>query len=614
MRKTILTLTFAVSGMLSFGQLIQTNKCEPLKLSNNDLLLQEKATSYNNKAFGDIIWSEDFTGGLPTNWTVVDNTTNNYTWVVNNSPLDNIANGGFTNVPVIPSVSGGNHMLLFGDNYNLGGGMQTLDSYFQTDAIALSGQPAVVVQFYSHFRYCCSNSTELNLMVSTDPTFPLTAATRSYDVKGNLGVSEHGVPELKAINITNLVGGLTGNIYLRFHWKGSSHYYWMVDDVQVLEPGSNDLLGNEPFFAFGSNLIRYSRIPFNQISPANFIMRKVENIGGYAQTNSILTADINSGSFIATSAPTTINPGDVDSLFTATQYTAPSVVGVNHTVKLVVSSDSTDVTPINNEFEFAPFKITQDIFAHDFFDPTPSTSGGIINGNAEFEVGNYFDIVTTDNLHAIDVVVGAGTPVSTNIQGVLYEYTSTGFNQVAVTPFYNTTALDINNTVSLAFTTPPTVSAGSTYFVAVHTLSEFYYGVSGTSPNHKSISGPTSLRYYPTMLAPNANMNYYNIETPMVRMNFGQVITGINKLGVINSSTIFPNPANNTINVALNTKTVEKVVLSLKNMLGQTVFTKELVINGLTNETINVKSFNRGVYFISIDYGTEVANTKIILK
>lgn len=159
-------------GSVSFGQSVMQKTFSNAKLElynpESDVSnVKTKTNNINSKAPGDTIWYEDFTGGIPAGWSVVDNTSNNYNWVINNATINNSANTfGYTNTGPIASTSGGNHMLLFGDQYNepnMPANPIDMDAYFQTSAIALTGQANVSVVFQEKFRLCCSSDARIKL-------------------------------------------------------------------------------------------------------------------------------------------------------------------------------------------------------------------------------------------------------------------------------------------------------------------------------------------------------------------------------------------------------------------------------------------------------------------
>ena len=603
MKKILLSAIALSIGSVSFGQRVD----QPITFGNERLennvpntASSIKNINPNNKAAGDTIWSEDFTAGLPLGWTMVDNTGNSFDWVIDPGTANIVAD--FTDTSPIASTSGGNSMLLFGDSYNSpipASGAIEMDAYFQTAAIPITGQPGISVVFQQTFRLCCSSSASLNLMVSTDPNFITNVLT--VDVSGSTAVnSQSADAEVKTVNISSIAGGLTGDIYLRFHGSpGSSHYFWFVDDIQIVESSNNDLILNDPYF--GTAAYPYSRIPVSEIQPIDFV-GKIKNEGVIDQTNTVLNVDINTGAFTVASTPQTVVAGATDSLFTG--WTPPATVGVPYIATMTVASDSIDASPLNNTFTFPAFQISQYVYAYDDY-AAPANQiarGGLSGTEAAFEAGNNFDIWATENLTAIDAVVGVGTPVGSNFKGVLYERTATApfFSYVAETQFYQTTNASIGNVTQLLFDAPVTLNPNTTYFAGISTLSEFYYGTSGTSPGPGGTASTTSLIYYGTMDAPVSGKNFYTTRTPMVRMNFDPSLVGIDELKAQAKFNVFPNPSNGIFNINISSNEADNVILTVKNVVGQTVIIETVNVSGNTNHKISLTDYSKGIYFLTV--------------
>ncbi|NRA93745.1 MAG: hypothetical protein HRU26_13900, partial [Psychroserpens sp.] len=355
MKKIYLCAMALSVGSLSFGQqLVGKQFTENMSQLSKDNGQTINTASSNNKAPGDIIWSEDFTGGFPAGWSVLDNTGNGFDWVLDPGSANVVAD--FTNTAPIASNSGGNYMLMNADGYNSpipAGGAVEMDSYFQTSAITLAGQAGVSVTFQQKFRRCCANvpAPVINLSVSTDPTFATNVM--DYDINGGISTNDASPdPMDMSINITAIAGGLTGDIYLRFHLvSGSSHYFWMIDDIAVVESPINDMVAINGFYGFFG--VQYTRIPFDHVQPISFSYQ-ANNIGVANQTNTSLSADISTGAgsvYSGNSTPITFVSLATDTFELDSVWTPSAAIvdwNVPYTVTLEIVSDSVDFTPANN--------------------------------------------------------------------------------------------------------------------------------------------------------------------------------------------------------------------------------------------------------------------------
>jgi subtilisin-like proprotein convertase family protein len=79
---------------------------------------------------------------------------------------------------------------------------------------------------------------------------------------------------------------------------------------------------------------------------------------------------------------------------------------------------------------------------------------------------------------------------------------------------------------------------------------------------------------------------------------------------VLTNVVVYPNPTTGTINITL-PDTVEKTVLTLNDIQGRAILTKE---TNATNETMNIENLQEGVYLLTIENGKEKTIKKIILN
>jgi hypothetical protein len=76
--------------------------------------------------------------------------------------------------------------------------------------------------------------------------------------------------------------------------------------------------------------------------------------------------------------------------------------------------------------------------------------------------------------------------------------------------------------------------------------------------------------------------------------------TGIHAEQVSGNLVVFPVPAMNSITVQEIFGAPVASVISISNVLGETVYTKSISSSAALNETINIENLTKGVYFISI--------------
>ena len=593
----------------------------------------------NKKAVGDTIWSEDFTNGFPAGWSIFDSTGNNYNWVINNSDIENITANppGYTNAAALASESGGNHMLLFADEYNRvqlanTGTAVNMNTYFQTSGINLNGQTAITVHFQQRHRLICLPPYQANLWVSTDPSF--TSNVSKYDIQGGIfGCSQSPNPMNMSINISDIAAGYHGDIYLRFYIEsGIAHYFWMIDDIYVTENGLNDITTHQrlsgsdlPTAYYGFGGYQYTRVPVSQIQPIDFQMI-AKNTGYVDQPNTNLTIDINDGNasiFNNSSISTTLTSFSKDTFELNNFWTPPtSPLNVPYTITLDVFSDSIDESPWNNQATFQPFEITSSLLALDDFSSTPGNGGGYWgpNNTTEYEAGNHFSIINQDEmLYSIDVVTGTNTPIGTAVDAVLYEIdfstTPDTYTEIWRSPSYSIQASDIG-TVHHFNDNPgtpiETLTNGKTYFAGVHSLADYEYATSGTNPASRTPAEIQNTIRYPNMANPMLDGSYDRIfNTPMIRLNFDNTV-GLNINTNNNPLTISPNPTSGKFTITLDSEEIN--YLSITNTIGQEILSKTINVKGKVVVEISLEEYGTGIYFITVKSKTGNQTLKLILE
>jgi hypothetical protein len=626
MKKNYLCAIALSLGNLSFAQQLKNktftvSKLQP-SIANGVTSSLGRSVNTNYKAPRDVLWSEDFTGGIPAGWTVVDKNEKEYLWKLNSDSINNRTSSpeGYTRTSAIKSTSGGNHMLLFSNEYNrelmanTNGSGVNMDSYFQTGAIPLNNLIGVSVSFQQKFRRCCriNPAPEIVLVVSKDATFATNF--HEYDMINGVDANEESADPMNvSINISAIAANYTGNIYLRFHVKSvTSNYYWMIDDIQVVESETNDLITKIASANF--NGIEYSRIPAAQIQPMSALIDYTNN-GTAAQPNANLTVKIDDAtSPIEFSSPNITIPSlAIDTIILKEFWTPPSTLNKEYKVTLTIKSDSTDVSPQNNTQTIESFTITEGIMALDDYSLTPKSREANSSPTklTEYEVGNLFQCVANAPLYAIEAVTGSRTPVGNNIDAVLYHVGTSGNNltytKVWRSQLYQTTSADTNAAkkfFDVAGKPIYNMIAGNYYVAAVHSLVDYEYATSGRSPLGISNLIPKhSFVSYPNIYNPSPNSTFSLSETPMIRLDFKITPVGIAEGKATTHFSVYPNPNNGKFKINF-TGEDKTAAISIRNIVGQTILNKTVNVAGRSTETISLADYSKGVYFLTVNEET----------
>lgn len=162
-------------------------------------------------------------------WTFVDNTNSGMNWQVRKTGVG----GCFTDEGPMASTTGSSgYLVLPADEYKCLGGVPSgtkVDAYAQSPSFDCSGFDAVIIEFQQRFRVCC-DLPQMELMVSIDGGLNW----KRYDLlQGRANSETWGDPvETVKLNISE-IASRQSDVKVRFYWKGSTEYFWMIDDVKV---------------------------------------------------------------------------------------------------------------------------------------------------------------------------------------------------------------------------------------------------------------------------------------------------------------------------------------------------------------------------------------------
>lgn len=606
------------------------------------------------KALGDTILYEDFsTGGpgsanLPAGWTVSNAASNGNDWI-----WANTAPGGqySTNIAALNSTTGTNgYMSLPADLYNTPfppGGPIPMDTWFSSPSFPISPQRgSVIIKFEHSQRYCCNSTNDLVLEVSNDGT-----TWTTYDATGGRGPNT-ATPNAETLNINvSPVLGYQTTGYLRFRSTANSHYFWMIDDILVYEGAANNMVLDDFELKFHAS---YDITPVYYILPIVNVPTVTytgysSNAGANAQTNVDLNVNVIMDSTMMG------GPG------MGLAYSGSSVIGAS------IASQRTDTTVVSNPFfSFNPGWYRNRVFiTSDSVNQQPAGAEGaytfalsaqgdttiaLDRGQAFFNgssgppsyVGGGQDNDAAAALMIIDsslAGVGTGSVIATSISVFIANRTECDGLSISprVWPFHEDSAT-LNAAVRPAIATSPfstnidTSMLGTWVTLPIFppvTLGPgaYYFGVeqTGGGANGKEIwlgrdDGQESV-------APDfSNIFFLNdptggarwIAPPRllgIRFN-GTFPTAIEETAAENnvSFDVYPNPNNGLFTLEVSSNNPSAYIMNVRNMVGQTVMSEALNVNGNTVKQVDLSSFDKGVYFVTLERGNERLVKKVVVK
>jgi|LakMenEpi03Aug12_release.lakeMendotaPanAssembly.Ray.scaffolds.fasta_scaffold02685_21 hypothetical protein len=554
--------------------------------AQTDKLPANRETADDERAGGDVVWSEDFANGLAGNNGVGPWTTggpNGDIWKrTTTGPV-----GAYTAATArigAPATFANGFMLFNGDSVNCSWvgntptALATFTSYegsIESPVLDLSATPFVEIQFYQRLRYCCSNPPHY-LEVSTDggTTWP----TRILTSEG-VAVNQLTATELRKFNLTAAIAADPTNVKIRFRHdadQGTSHYHWQIDDVKIVELYEYDMRMVSSAVttwdintAISYDSIRYSLYPYSQLRPIG-LNTTILNNGSLDQSDVVVnfTVQRQGGNVVLDQDQNigTVAAGTTQTVFVNPDFTPPAVEGT-YNVTFDVSSANEDNVPTDNGGT-GSFGVSQHVYARDngtiaSFEDGSGDGGTLI-------LGNTFYVANSVDLYSVAVALNNGSEVGAVIVGELRNPNEADFPVIATTPEIEITAAMLGGTGSsnftqLIFDSPVTLDANLDYMVTVQCFGNIRIGVSGTS------EAQTSFIYY---ISPTQGEDwFFTTSTPMVRMNFNPTV-GIEAADRSNGAGLgqnVPNPANGTTMIPYELENASTVTLEVRDLSGKLV-------------------------------------------
>lgn len=421
-------------------------------------------------------------------------------------------------------------------------------------------------------------------------------------------------PTVKVFDITSVAGGQE-TVYLRFRWKGTWGYAWMVDDLEVFETLDNDV-SIESYASYtnvdGSGMYDYGVWPFSQLTEMEMAAR-VRNVGINEAQNVVLNITVNGEDAAMTSMPINIPYASTDTVI-ATGYTPPAVEGL-YEVGFEVTFDAEDENPIDN-VDSDSFIISEFLYGRD----NDMSVGGpypAATYTGEFQYANGFQFFEPTTIYAIDVVIAAGANEAP-IQGHVLD---ANLDIVASTEELelNPELINTSLTGDLVWTTlrledPFTVPANTLFLASVES-----FGGSGVRVARSKPSPAQTVFVYGDFGSAGFDW-YFTSSTGMVRFNLNpDAQTNVEEVAKGGNFTLFqniPNPANATTRIRYNLNNSDRVSFEVMDLTGKRVKAQDLgmQVMGEHQFDLNISDLAPGLYTYTLTVGNERATRKMIVQ
>jgi hypothetical protein len=428
------------------------------------------------------------------------------------------------------------------------------------------------------------------------------------DISGNLPESQSwqfGAFSLSAYSQES-------DVKIRFTWSDNGNWAsgFAVDDIIVNPLPDYAANLNEVYHLFPSSYFggtKYTIAPLAQAEATAYNFSGIiKNVGLNTLDSARLYASITSESFSTQSNGLNTLSLALDTFYCNDVFT-PTATGSYQADIYCEDENGTQTETKSTSFMVSEFE-----FARDEAGNTSNYTGGsYINNEGSEQRGNIFDIYKEATLYAIKARIHPATTPSCMAKAIInfVDPSNGDISYLDETDLIDVGAMT-DDWVNFIFNNPVQLSAGNvvlaTIFAELDTdgLDTLVLAQNGTSKPGESllqdIDGTDS----------NGDPGdwYYTTNTPMVRLNFEEIITI--KEHALLDFTLYPNPNQGIFKISINSS--ETHTLMAHNMIGQVVHS-EKVKHGTSS--IDLSHLEKGIYTISLSSLTGIStNKKIIIQ
>ncbi|NVK04221.1 MAG: T9SS type A sorting domain-containing protein [Flavobacteriia bacterium] len=669
MKKITLSLLGLAFGATSFAQTDQNQL--PAQLTKMDPEAVVRRTPQLSPSNGPeaIIWSEDFSNGIPATWSNqgFDGNMQPLTaaqWEYrgpNTTPNNGTGSrGAFANAnDPIQSPTRGNGFVIFDSGFlDNAGNAQTAGQgaapaphvgTLTTDTIDLTNNSLVMLEFSNYARVFFAN---FQVVFSADGGQTWNDTILVYS-DGTLGINMASAnADRVQYNVSQYIGG-SANAMMRFIFdgrpgnaNGNGYYFWCLDDIQLLDLPDHVLQfvtntdGAPPhdmiFDNDGSNS-KYGIMTLKQARPISFD-GNILNFGGMTQTNVRLEIDIldgNNNNVQSLSSTSVTLPSDSIADYTVmnTVSWTPQTTG---TYRVIYSALSDSVNGVDYDAPRDTFTIyvTDSLWSLDFnvFDNRFGTDD-IGADNSALAVRH--ELMNDERLFGVDIWLSATTVAGGLVEVTVYDTTGFSFTNGFPTNAlaYSQHTVTGQDVASRMMRVPLSDANGNPIYLDASNTGAYYIVVTLFS---NADANPINIRNSQTFEEPPASaIMYYTISNPRWYTGFTgsldlnaphiRAITcpasnaaacmsiSIDEIDLANDIQLYPNPANEFVNIEFGDVNGEMGV-RVVDVQGRTVLeSNEMAVEG-TVLPYDLSTLKPGIYILTLSHENSVSSFRLTVE
>ncbi|MCP3928563.1 MAG: T9SS type A sorting domain-containing protein [Bacteroidetes bacterium] len=606
-----------------------------------------------------VIWIENFDGDAD-GWTVnspsIDTAV--WTWDLTGDVGNGALAGAGTRIQCSNEINGS--MVFNADFYTTGGTddgiptgpAETYPKYVAeliSPVIDLSGvETSVSLQFCELVRFLNVSPAAPQVQASGDSY--QTSVQISLDggdnwsdpINANSNLENNADPysEVETIAMPGLQG--QSNVRIKFVFS-SDFYYWVLDDIAIIERGEHDMKANTNFFAIHPN----AATPVSMVEDVPFLA-DIQNNGGFTETNVEYNLSIsnpggaeiyNSSNIYASIGPDSI----AENVIFPNMLLANDILDLGvYNGKYELSMDSTDAKPDDNIINWS-FEISDTTFAKE----TGFTRNVSPSAEPTFTYGNCF-YIPVDGYYARYVTFGVANPeelVGRSVTTLLYEWDGDTDGNGAADPdeyggfpiafnSYTFSTEQSNELITIPVevdSEPISLKAGKYYLMMIQYVTDdeqSCYLLASEAYDYSAMQYVTDSLQQPryaalldvgtTTVDAEFSITGFGLDlVPLVRLHIGdEPIQTDTKEQVLSESAlrIFPNPSKGIFNIEWKLQSTSSVAVSIYDTRARLLKYEEFddQLNG--NSKFDLNSFASGTYFVRVVTDEGVRTERLFIQ
>ena len=589
---------------------------------NDNAAIQHSNSSIYEKAL--VIWESTF--DTPSEWTMTNTSQpTSYDWVISTNQND-IPDAATSLKPFASTTASDGFALINSDGQpgNSDGDGAIVAEITNTVPVNLGSYPDVVLRYQHSYRWW---HEDRGVRVSADggatwTDFPVTSDQGGVIANGYPNNQNSENPTIETINISAIAGNST-NVLVQFYYNDNDFWgwYWVVDDVQILEQPDNDMNLLTAWVSGDNNDgIEYGRTPTAHLDASWTVGGQVFNFGLLDQTNVVLDADFTS--FTSQSTQATLLADDTTILeSTETPTLAPGVYTGNYMVQS--AGEMQGGADFSDNVYTRVFEVTNDWYAIDGIGNNPAqhealstiSTASFNNAADGLIVAAEYRLKQQETISGIRLMLSSSTVPGGYVFAQIIDtgdFRNDIINPIAITQAVDITAAHVSaGYVDVLFDNLQTLNAGA-YYAAVD-LNSNANSSDIVVIDDQTVAQPAwaSAIYIPS------DQSYTNGTAIGVRLLTGdQWGVGIEENTLVSSMNVYPNPANEEATVSFELANASDVAITVTDLSGKAVYSTSMsnVAAGLTEVAINTSSLSNGVYVVNVSSDNAVSTQQLVIR